>query len=138
MHKNLHNPRKGGLTIHRIAVNIPAQAARILASQSATSVDLYAFLELKILHELAHTWAGGGAKDYRGTPSGMGESGFIAATSVGSLAWKNAETIAYMGLLSKLVQLGFTVDHWGELHQIPAEAPGKRSFINSSRFGIDE
>lgn len=116
-------------------VNIPAQAAAELAARSATPVDLYGFLELLILHELTHTYAGGRSKDYPGIQPGVGGGGFLAATSVAN-QWNNAETLAYMGLISKLIQLGFSVDIFGELHQIPAAAVLDRSLHNMSRFDL--
>lgn len=117
-------------------IDIPAQAAAILADRSATPVDLYGFLELLILHELTHTYAGGLSKHYRSAQSGLDGAGFRAAAGVGVNAWNNAETLAFMGLISKLIQLGYSVDHFGELHQIPAEGLAVRSLHNLSRFDM--
>ena len=61
----------------------------------------------------------------------VGGAGWRYATSVqGDRAYNNAETVAYMGLLSKLVQLGFGVDTDGDLYYIPMQA--KRSLVNRS------
>lgn len=92
----------------------------------ATPVDLYGLLELTILHELTHSFQGGSSVD---VPSayGGGFTGFANAVSVGALGYTNAETLAFMGLIGKLVQLGFWVDFAGGLRQIAAEPPGKRS-----------
>lgn len=89
-----------------------------------------------ILHELTHTYAGGLSQDYPGLQTGVGTGGFLSATSVGANQWNSAETLAYMGLISKLIQLGFSVDFFGGLHPIPALAAVKWSLHNMSRFDI--
>ncbi len=68
----------------------------------------------------------------------MGTSGFNYATSIEEDAWNNAESVAFMGLLSKLAQLGFEVDADGNLEQIAASvaSKGKRSLAN--RFHFDK
>ena len=110
----------------------------------ATPIDLYVSLELVILHELMHTKAGGQAKDYPSQITGLGTVGFEYAISIGSLAYDNAESLAFMGIIGKLIQLGFSVDALGNLHPILAPlvrrdiTPGRRSLVNGSRFVIDE
>ena len=99
-------------------------------------MDLYGFLELLILHELTHTYAGGMSEHYPSAQSGLEGTGFRAAAGVGVNGWNNAETLAFMGLISKLIQLGYSVDNLGELHQIPAEALVGRSLHNMSRFDM--
>ncbi len=68
----------------------------------------------------------------------MGSAGFNYATSIGEDAWNNAESVAFMGLLSKLAQLGFEVDADGNLERIAASvaSKGKRSLAN--RFHFDK
>ena len=100
----------------------------------ATPVDLYGVFELVLLHELSHTYTGGNTQDV----PGAGSAGFEYARSVPrALAWDNAEHVAFMGLLSKLAQLGFEVEPNGNLVQSVARIPGllrKRSRVDGSRF----
>ncbi len=64
-----------------------------------------------------------------------GGAGWRYATNVLGDAYNNAETVAFMGLLSKLVQLGFGVYEDGDLYYIPA--PAKRSLVNRSHFHVN-
>ena len=101
-----------------------------MSTMRATPVDLYGLLELILLHELSHTQTGGSTIDVLGVSTG----GFKYVRSVpGARAWEDAETVAFMGLLSKLAQLGFEVDPNGNLRQLVAQIPGllrKRSRVN--------
>lgn len=105
-------------------------------TQYATPVDLYGLLELTILHELTHTFQGGEAKDIPPAFPELGINGFRYATNVEN-AEDNAETVALMGLLSKLVQLGFEVDSEGDLFPIASSKNKERSLVNMSRFHLD-
>lgn len=95
-----------------MAHHIPPEAAETLAKQEATPVDLYRPLELAILRELTHTNNGGDTDDLANpavnTVGGAGW-GYMTSDLEGD-AYNDTESVAFMGLLSKLVQLGFTVD----------------------------
>lgn len=114
---------------------MPPEVKAILCSQLAAPVDLYGLLELYILHELAHTFGGGSTLDIPSPVNGLRSSGFYYVRNVGIEVWDNAELVAFMGLLSKLVQLGFEVDANGHLNRI--ELSAKRSLVNTSRYFID-
>ena len=126
----------GGLILRRWLVDIPPEAAATLAKQQATPVDLYGLLELAILHELTHTRNGGSTEDL---PSQYvkeyGGAGWRYATSVQGDAFNNAETVAFMGLLSKLVQLGFGVYADGDLYHVLI--PEKRSLFDRFHFDVN-
>lgn len=109
-----------------------------MAKEQATPVDLYGLLELTILHELTHTTNGGLTDDLASpvvnTVGGAGW-GYVTSDLQGD-AYENAESIAFMGLLSKLIQLGFTVYRAGNLRQLVARKfamSRKRSHFNGSR-----
>ena len=108
----------------------------MLNTQYATPVDLYGLLELTILHELTHTFQGGEAKDNPPPFPELGINGFRYATNVADPE-DNAETVALMGLLSKLAQLGFEVDSEGHLSPIAMSKNRERSLVNMSRFHLD-
>lgn len=114
-------------------IDIPPEAAAVMAFQTATPADLYGLFELVILHELTHTKNGGQTKDWASPIKKVGSGGFNYATNVGADAYNNAETVAFMGLLSKLAQLGFEVDANGNLEVIAASVR-KRSLGNMFHF----
>lgn len=130
----LQPPLHLSLTSRRWLINIPPEANRIITGLRATPVDLYGAFELVLLHELSHTYTGGNTQDV----PGVGVGGFEYARSVpGALAWDNAENVAFMGLLSKLAQLGFEAEPNGNLVQSVARISGllrKRSRVDGSRF----
>ena len=83
-----------------------------------TPFDLYGEFERTILHELGHTRSGGGLDDLPSRdPSTFGNSGWKYATSVLNPI-ENAESHAILGIGGKIIQLGFSVDPTGGLHQI--------------------
>ena len=107
-----------------------------MAKEGATPVDLYGLLELAALHELTHTRDGGSTHDYPSPISDqVGGAGWGYATSIEGDAYDNAESVAFMGLLSKLVQLGFKVDKNGNLN--PIAVSGKRSLVNRFLFDMN-
>ena len=140
--KSLRNIPRGSLTRRRWLVDIPPEAAASLARQETTPVDLYGILELVILHELTHTRNGGDTEDYFSPKvKQVGSGGWLYVTSVGrDRGWDNAESVAFQGLLSKLVQLGFGVDKNGYLYRLRAPVvineaiQGNGSFSNSSHI----
>ena len=126
-----------GLIFRRWLVNFPPEVTTVLNTMRGTPVDLYRLFELILLHELTHTISGGSSKDLQG----MGSGGFTFVRSVGPLAWDDAETLAFTGLLGKLAQLGFEADPYGNLIQSVAMVPGlrrKRSRVNGSHFDTDD
>lgn len=85
-----------------------------------TPIDLYGQLEKVILHELGHTRSGGDLADLPSSnPNIVYHLGWMYATSVRNPTG-NAENHAIFGLGGKVVQLGFSVDPNGGLHQIAA------------------
>ncbi|KAL9076094.1 MAG: hypothetical protein Q9161_001141 [Pseudevernia consocians] len=94
------------------------RAQQLMDNAAFTPFDLYGELERTILHELGHTRSGGGLDDLPSRdPSTFGNSGWKYATSVLSPI-ENAESHAILGIGGKIIQLGFSVDPTGDLHQI--------------------
>ena len=88
------------------------------------------------MHELAHTFGGGQSLGIPSPVNGLPSSGFEYARSIGIKAWDNAESVAFMCLLGKLVQLGLEVDANGNLNR--KEVLVKRSLVSMSHFDRDE
>ena len=106
-----------------------------MAQAQETPVDLYGLLETTILHELTHTPSGGESLDLSSQVSGFRGWHYVTSDLEGD-AYNNADSLAFMGLVSKLVQLGFRVDSAGDLHQLAASKLAmlkRRSHFNGSR-----
>lgn len=74
-------------------------------AQYTTPIDMAATFETLTLHELGHTRAGGSTIDIRSAPglNVVGRNGWLHLRSLGALAWKSAEGVAYHGLCGYLI-----------------------------------
>jgi len=106
-----------------------------LAGYGAAPIDLCGLFEFTNLHELMHTVAAGVAEDI--SPPGMvGTSGWNAATNTGGQGWNDAQTLAFMGMGSELIQLGFAINQQGNLRRTRARS--KERSLPGPAEGADE